>query len=80
QQKIYDEHIAPALRTGDWDGAAQGAVDGIDRELGGAGAGGAVTGLLLAGGVAAAGVGAATVMRSRRRRAQGGQPGPGGPS
>ncbi|WHF22745.1 TPM domain-containing protein [Kocuria rhizophila] len=23
QQKIYDEHIAPALRTGDWDGAAQ---------------------------------------------------------
>ncbi|RKQ36721.1 TPM domain-containing protein [Kocuria tytonis] len=72
QQKIYDDHIAPALRQKDWGATAQGAVDGINDELSGGlgGAGGAVTGVVLVGGLAAVGVGGAAVLRKRRRRGQ----------
>ncbi|ASE10841.1 TPM domain-containing protein [Kocuria rhizophila] len=77
RQDIYTKDILPPLRTDDWNAAAQGAVDGINRELGGGLAGGAVTGLVVAGGVGAAAVGAAAVMRSRRRRERGAQTGTG---
>ncbi|MDO4918660.1 TPM domain-containing protein, partial [Kocuria sp.] len=71
QKTIYNDDIAPALSTRDWDGAAQGAVDGINHELGGTGVG--VTALVVAGGAAAIGVGAFGVARSRRRRRDGAQ-------
>ncbi|MCG7432239.1 TPM domain-containing protein [Kocuria indica] len=71
-QEIYNENIVPALRNGNWDAAAQGAVKGIDSKLGGVslnGAGGVVGGVVVLGGLAAAGVGVASLMRGRRRRA-----------
>ena len=72
QQRIYDDHIDSPLRSHDWNGVVQGAVDGIDHELGGplSGSGGAVTGLVVAGGAAAIAVGAVSVARKRRRRGQ----------
>lgn len=83
RQKIYTDDIAPALNKGDWNGAAEGAVKGIDSALSGGlgGGGGAVLGTVAVGGLAAVGVGAVVVARRRRRRgpdAPGGQPQRGG--
>ena len=68
-QDIYN-NVVPALRDNDWEGAALGAVEGIDSKLGGIsidGAGGAVGGVVVLGGIAAAGVGIAALMGRRRR-------------
>ncbi|GAA4704450.1 TPM domain-containing protein [Kocuria gwangalliensis] len=69
-QDIYTNNVVPALRNSDWDGAAMGAVEGINSELGGVsidGAGGVVGSVVVLGGIAAAGVGAVALMGKRRR-------------
>src|SRR5699024_6643060 len=69
-QDIYTNNVVPALRNSDWDGAAMGAVEGINSELGGIsidGAGGVVGSVVVLGGIAAAGVGVAALMGKRRR-------------
>lgn len=69
-QEVYNDNVLPALRNSDWEGAAMGAVDGINSTLGGVsidGAGGVIGGVVVLGGIAAAGVGVAALMGRRRR-------------
>lgn len=89
QERINRQFITPALAADDWDGAVEGAVEGIETELSGAPAGtgessdggGAGFGLL---GLGALGLGGLAVYgmasRNKKRRQQGSAPqgGPGG--
>ncbi|MFC4905247.1 TPM domain-containing protein [Kocuria oceani] len=87
QERIYREHISPALSSGDWDGAVRGAVEGIDAELGGtggggeegasgAGAGAGILGLgaLGLGGLAVYGIASRNKKRRQRGHPQDGRP------
>jgi hypothetical protein len=92
QERIYREHVSPALAADDWDGAVRGAVEGIDAELAGAGGapagggdssgGGSGAGLL---GLGALGLGGLAVYglaaRNKKRRRSGAarDEGPGAP-
>lgn len=89
QERINRQYITPALAADDWDGAVEGAVEGIEAELSGAPAGaadssdggGAGFGLL---GLGALGLGGLAVYgmaaRNKKRRQQESAPhgGPGG--
>ncbi|MEX5298735.1 TPM domain-containing protein [Kocuria sp. CPCC 205292] len=89
QERINRQYITPALAADDWDGAVEGAVEGIEAELAGAPAGaadssdggGAGFGLL---GLGALGLGGLAVYgmaaRNKKRRQQESAPhgGPGG--
>ena len=77
-QDIYNDNVVPALRNNDWEGAALGAVEGIEGKLGGIsidGAGGVIGGVVVLGGIAAAGVGVAALMGKRRRGGNRSRPG-----
>lgn len=70
QEAIYNDYIYPKLKSSDYNGAAEAAVEGINSKLSGGGASGVLTGGATLAGVAAVAAGGAWLFGRGRRKQQ----------